>query len=390
MNDAGSELDPKPKNQNRVYFRLLLIGILVFGILVFARLSLYVSGTDFWLSPVGSQNALSDATNPSTPGAPVSQGNQPVTVLVPTPVDSVVPFTQLLTFQTDASLPLSGKLIFLDPGHGGKDPGCSIFAGGVRYLEAPINLTVANRTKTDLEAKGATVIMMRSDDSWVSLYNRISLTHLYCIQYADQMRIDTLSNRDKERIIRELSDTIQVNSDNVNGGGMGIMAGTGVGSDLNLLMNLEKKMTDVLYLSIHVNSNGSSYVHGTQVYYDTDESVISSEKHMVKTIPEYRNNPNFPLRKVYYGRNGSRNQLLAQSIYDAVISSEPQMATNAKSVLTDNFAVLREHNLAGVMVEVGFITNKKDRSYLSDSAYIDKISLGITEGCVRFFASDNS
>lgn len=58
--------------------------------------------------------------------------------------------------------------VFLDPGHGGNDPGA--VAGG--YQEADINLAVAKKAKALLVAQGYKVYMSRSDDTYVSLLDR--------------------------------------------------------------------------------------------------------------------------------------------------------------------------------------------------------------------------
>lgn len=307
---------------------------------------------------------------------------------VPVNTDSVITYTSLITFSDDTSRPLYGKVILLDPGHGGIDSGCVYPAKKPEYTESSINMNIAERTKIALEAQGATVILLRSDDSWISLYHRIALTHLNCLQYADEFGSGKISSTDRERLITELSETILINSDTIDTGGMGIMVGTGAGSDLQLLMNLEKNFTNILYLSIHVNSNPTASMHGTQVYYVTDESIITSETNMLADDPVYQNNPNFPVRQDYYGRDGERNEILAQTLYDFIVFSAPQMETNSQTVLADNYAILRENNLAGALIEVGFITNKKDRGYLTDKSSIAQIANGIALGCVNFFAAD--
>jgi len=129
-------------------------------------------------------------------------------------------------------------------------------------------------------------------------------------------------------------------------------------------------------------------MHGTQVYYVTDESIITSETNMLANDPTYRDNPNFPVRQDYYGRDGQRSESLAQALYSSIVFSAPHMETNAKSVLADNYAILRENNLTGALIEVGFITNKKDRGYLTDDTSIEQIANGIALGCVNFFAAD--
>jgi N-acetylmuramoyl-L-alanine amidase len=58
------------------------------------------------------------------------------------------------------NLPLSGKVIVLDPGHGGPDGG----AVGGKTLEKDISLNIALATKDYLQEQGALVILTREDD----------------------------------------------------------------------------------------------------------------------------------------------------------------------------------------------------------------------------------
>lgn len=59
------------------------------------------------------------------------------------------------------SLPLSGKIIYLDPGHGGPDGG----AVGGKLLEKDVTLEVAFRVRDYLQEQGALVIMTRESDT---------------------------------------------------------------------------------------------------------------------------------------------------------------------------------------------------------------------------------
>ncbi len=61
---------------------------------------------------------------------------------------------------------LSGKKIYVDAGHGGKDPGA--VSGGVN--EKDLNLKVALKLENDLKAKGAEVIMSRNTDQFLELW----------------------------------------------------------------------------------------------------------------------------------------------------------------------------------------------------------------------------
>ncbi|WP_338471370.1 N-acetylmuramoyl-L-alanine amidase CwlD [Niallia sp. XMNu-256] len=61
----------------------------------------------------------------------------------------------------DWNLPLSGKIILIDPGHGGPDGG----AGDKDALEKDIALHVSHKLREYLQEQGALVIMTREDDT---------------------------------------------------------------------------------------------------------------------------------------------------------------------------------------------------------------------------------
>ncbi len=69
---------------------------------------------------------------------------------------------------------LQGKVIVVDPGHGGKDDG----ATGVHFktLEKDVNLKVATRLQKKLEAAGAKVIMTRTRDKYLTLQQRVDIS----------------------------------------------------------------------------------------------------------------------------------------------------------------------------------------------------------------------
>lgn len=69
---------------------------------------------------------------------------------------------------------ISGKTIFLDPGHGGKDPG-AIVSGDI--YEKAIAMNLSQKIKQQLEGEGANVIMSRTDDTFLSLSQRPALAN---------------------------------------------------------------------------------------------------------------------------------------------------------------------------------------------------------------------
>jgi len=67
---------------------------------------------------------------------------------------------------------LAGKVIVIDPGHGGYDPGASADLHPFDVYEKNITLAIARRVQTVLTANGATVIMTRSSDFYISPNDR--------------------------------------------------------------------------------------------------------------------------------------------------------------------------------------------------------------------------
>lgn len=147
------------------------------------------------------------------------------------------------------NLPLLGKVIYLDPGHGGPDPG----ALSKELKEADINLSISLKTQKTLEQMGAIVYLTRYGDYDLSVPNTI--------------------NRKR--------------------------------SDLSRRGNIINRSGCDLYLSIHLNADTSSIWKGAQMFYDdvnaNNEKIakIFQEKFAknLKTKREYKKKDNLYLSK---------------------------------------------------------------------------------------------
>lgn len=120
-------------------------------------------------------------------------------------------------------LPLLDKIIYVDPGHGGIDPG-AIYKN---IKEAPINLEISKKLADALAEKGAIVYLTRYDDYDLSIPNS--------------------SNHKR--------------------------------SDLNQRIKLINESDCSLFLSIHLNADISESWYGAQVFYDdvNSENVVLAE-----------------------------------------------------------------------------------------------------------------
>ena len=274
--------------------------------------------------------------------------------------------------------PLEGKVIFVDPGHGKIDPGAVVY--GVQ--EAPINLAIGLKTQKALEDLGATVIMTRTSNTWVSLYSRNAIVHQYCLRYLEDNALPSVPSYIQMYIEGSLADVFKQNTNEIEG--MGIMGGTGMCDELKQLFFVEQSMDNFAYVSIHCNAADSKAAHGTSVYYVTDQSMKESEARMVKRDPDMYKDPRCPIREPLTGRDGAMNQYYSDCLYRGVVGRVPQFASS-RHTITDNFCVLREHGITSAMVEVAYLTNDADRKNLQDPAIQEKVAQGIADGMVLYF-----
>ena len=145
------------------------------------------------------------------------------------PLIIIILSTIFLTTTVKALLPLSGKLIIIDVGHGGKDPGTS----NNNILEKDINLKISKYLELELVKYGASVILTRDGDYDLSSPN------------ANYRKKSDFDNR------------------------------------IKLINNSKANM----YVSIHLNYLTDSSYHGPQVFYNNEEN-----KEIAMVIQETLNN----------------------------------------------------------------------------------------------------
>ncbi len=164
---------------------------------------------------------------------------------------------------------------------------------------------------------------------------------------------------------------VEINSDNPSSGGFGFMKGYGMSSEQMKLVDLQQNCLNVIFVSIHCNGHDfNESLRGMQVFYCDDTVVEEDEAQGLAEQTEPVGN------NVYRNRDNERNRKLAQHIYDGTVGQVPSLgATNAgEPVLGGNYAVLREHGLAGALIEVAYMTNSSDLQLLLDSANQQKIA----------------
>jgi N-acetylmuramoyl-L-alanine amidase len=132
---------------------------------------------------------------------------------------------------------------------------------------------------------------------------------------------------------------------------------------------LQRRSRSDLFVSIHINSAADKKVSGIETYCLTPAGAVSS-------------NGGKADKTVYPGntRDGA-NMLLAWMIQSSLLK---YTQANDRGVKRARFAVLKDIDAPGVLVEVGFISNPAEEKKLNDPEYVDKIVSGITVGIVNF------
>lgn len=179
------------------------------------------------------------------------------------------------------NLPLFGKIIYIDPGHGGRDPGTNYF----NILEKDLNLEIAKTLEKELTKKGAVVLLTRKDDTD------------YSSEFDDRKKRGDLYRR---------------------------------------IQMIEKQNTD-LYLSIHINWYKNSYYSGAEVLYSNInpnnkllassimnyfKKDLNSTRHITTTDLYMYNNTKIPGVLIECGFLSNQNEraLLQQSDYQIKLS----------------------------------------------------------------------
>lgn len=208
------------------------------------------------------------------------------------------------------------KLVVIDAGHGGPDPGMSGPIGtSPWFLEKDVTLSVAKKLAAVLRARGVDVLMTRTTDTLIAL--------------ADRGRIANSNHGD-------------------------------------------------VFISIHVNAPGyntaaAAREHGFETYFlaeaktEDERRVQDMENESVKFetgANAQKGDPlSFIITDMAQNEHLRESSDLAQTIQNGLIEVHP--GPN-RGVQQANFAVLRGSYMPAVLIEIGFGSNQSEATYLSD------------------------
>jgi N-acetylmuramoyl-L-alanine amidase len=213
--------------------------------------------------------------------------------------------------------------VVVDPGHGGRDPGATGI-GGLR--EKDVNLSIAKRLAKRLEGRGFEVVLTRDDDRSLNLEERTAIAE-------------------------------------------------SAGGDV--------------FISIHANASRRAKTRGIEIY-TLDEN---HERHSLDVaarengVPASKLDPlQRALARLRVDEVGSHSERLASLVHDEVISAAKKTNRSQPDlgVKKGPFYVLFMSSMSSVLVETGFLTNKKDAELLRSAKYQRVLAESIAKGVAGY------
>jgi N-acetylmuramoyl-L-alanine amidase len=286
----------------------------------------------------------------------------------------------------NSAQPLLGITVFVDAGHGGyttkiRDSG-AVYAG---ILEAPINFKVAVLLQKELEERGATVVMTRTeDDQFKSLHYRVALLSHYV--FLDHRKADGADITLLDRLEALFTPSITLNTDDFSTNGRSVYKGLGARPDLRTILDIQNQHKDIVFVSLHCNAlPTATSVHGLEVYWGSRNIVYNDERHLAadKTVKD-----KYPINPSYQFYDDAARLRFAQSLKYGILGTCIELE-NTKlvnhQIVEGNYAVLREENVVSALVEMGYLTNKTDRENLLKPEFQQRVAVGVADGITRYY-----
>ena len=225
---------------------------------------------------------------------------------------------------------LKKYIVFIDPGHGGKDPGA---IGALGTLEKDITLRASVMLAKKLRQNQITLpILSRNKDIYLSLGKRTKLAKNYNADIFISIHADSSRNKKAK--------------------GLSVFSLSNKASDkeAELLAKRENK-----------------------------EDLILGDKNLAKDPIIYGS-----LIKMFQRKAMNESSFLARNI---LLNLEKTRLTVNRGHRFAGFAVLKSYNIPSILVEIGFLSNKKEERKLLNQNYLDELTDGLSNAIEDYFKS---
>lgn len=251
--------------------------------------------------------------------------------------------------------------IAIDPARGGENKGLKVLGGNLH--EKDINLEIAKKIKENLSTqKDVNVFLTRNYDEDMEVPKRVKLAKTKQADLLISIRLNGQSGgSDANGIDTYYSDPKEKPSivDNSN--------------DSNTSNN--DKISDISNSKDKTNSSTSS---NTSTSTSSNTSTSKSTNSNTGTSTESNKGTTKPSSE---SKRSDLGKLLATSVQNTTLSF---VDMTDRGILKNQFDVLKYTEMPAVIVQCGFVTNKKDGEKLESDKYQSDIADGISEGILQF------
>ncbi len=223
--------------------------------------------------------------------------------------------------------PKRQKVIMLDPGHGGQDPGAISKAG--RY-EKDLTLKMAKETKSLLENAGYKVVLTRSTDVYITLRGRVKKAHDAGVDLFMSIHADSAANSSA----RGLS-----------------------------VYTISERASDKEAAALAERENKSDILFGMD---------------LGDYQPEVGNILIDLAKRDTMDKSAAYAQALVQEMKQTV-----QLVPNAHRFA--GFAVLKSPNIPSVLIELGYLSNRSEERQMQKESYRNKLGKAIVRAVNKYF-----
>lgn len=267
---------------------------------------------------------------PASPSPPTQPTTTPALTSTPTPV--VPTPTTKPPVQPTTATPydkINPRVIVIDPGHGGKDPGCVVNG----YQEKDIILQVSKKLKEALTQQGYEVYLTREGDTYPGLKER-----------------SAVANNKQPVVLLSIHANAAPN----------------------------KKATGV---EVFV---GSAQIHGEGA---ADVANRENQRFISEGYTEEQNGKiNSTLLDSYYLGSRTVSMKLGSLIENNIVKETGQASRGLKEA---PLILLKGMYFPSCLIEIGFLSNPTEAKNLANGAFQDKLVRGIVVGIKQFMSSSD-
>lgn len=226
---------------------------------------------------------------------------------------------------------LEKRIVVIDPGHGGMDPG-AISPSGV--YEKSIVLAVAKELKHQLEETGRFEVQMtRTDDSTVRLRDRLRTAHLSGGDLFISLHADSLIQAPEVRGIA--------------------------------VYTLSEEASTAEAARLASKENRADILNGIDL--SAHEDIVTQI--LIDLAQRDANNKSIRIAEVLVEQLAGMTHLARHKRQSA------------------GFVVLKSPEMPSVLVELGYLSNPTDERQLTDPAYVSRLAGAMTQAVERFFGT---